>query len=386
MAKKRGAGEGSIFQRKDGRWSAVVTTGYENGRRKRKTYYGQTRKDVADQLTGALNDQKEGRPIPTGRQTVAEFLDSWLADCVKPHKAIRTYLSYSEQVRLHIGPALGHLWLRKLTGQRVQAFLNGLKLSPRTVQYNRTILRCALKQAVLWKLIPHNPAADGITTAKVKQRKVEAVTVEHARAILGAVAGHRLAPLFTLMLFTGLRRGEALGLSWVDVDIDKRTLTVRQQLQRIPGESVDGERVPGKLELSEPKTEQSRRTITLPKAVVDALKSMRTRQLEERMKLGQAWQDTGLVFVTELGTALEPRNVKRALDGLLKDAGLPHMRLHDQRHACATLLLTQGEDLKTISTVLGHSSISVTADVYAHVSQSLIQGAMDKLDKAIGSK
>ncbi|MFY9556608.1 MAG: site-specific integrase [Blastocatellia bacterium] len=171
-----------------------------------------------------------------------------------------------------------------------------------------------------------------------------------------------------------MRRGEALGLRWSDVDLDGRTLRVGQSLQRLNGQLV----------LGETKTEQSRRVITIPLGAVSALREYRTRQREERMKLGPDWQDTGLVFTTQWGTPIDPRNVKRAFDTLLDNAELPHMRLHDLRHAWASWLLAEGVDLKTISTILGHSSIRVTADVYAHVNQQQISAAMNRLDQAIG--
>src|SRR5262249_50654398 len=149
--------------------------------------------------------------------------------------------------------------------------------------------------------------------------------------ILEAVAGHRLAALFTLMLYTGLRRGEALGLRWSDVDLDRRSLRVGRSLQRLNGQLV----------LGETKTEQSRRVITLPLGAVSALREYRSRQLSERMRLGPDWEDTGLVFTTQWGTAIDPRNVKRVFDTLLADANLPQMRLHDLRHACASWLLAE---------------------------------------------
>ena len=389
MAKKRrGSGEGSIFQRKDGRWVGVITVGYENGKRLRKTYYGDSRKAARDQMTGDLAKQQQGITIPTGRKTLGEFLDQWLEDSVKPVRSPKTYISYAEQVRLHIKPAIGHVLLRKLTGPQVQRFLNSLadtdsknvkgqKLSARTVAYNRTILRMALKQAVEWRLIPHNPAADGIKTAKVERRRVEAVTVEQAQAILKAVAAHRLSALFVLYLFTGLRRGEALGLRWQDVDLDGRKLRVKGQLQRINKQLVLSEK---------PKTDHSRRVLTIPQPAVTALREHRARQLEDRMRLGPDWTDTGLVFATELGTPLEPRNIKRALDKLLENAQLPHCRIHDLRHACATLLIQAGEDLKTTSEILGHSSIKVTADVYVHISEAAKERAADRLGALVEAK
>jgi integrase len=379
MAKRRGRNEGTIYQRKDGRWASDVSLGYENGKRKRITLYGQTRNDVHEKLTDYLHKQQKGEVIPTGKKSVGEFLDQWLEDVVKPALRPRTYSSYEEAVRLHIKPALGHLRLSKLTGQHVQRFLNRLaekesatvkkaKLSPRTVAYNRTVLRMALTVAEEWRLIPSNPAAIRVRLARVEPRKIEPMTVDERLALIKAVDGDRLSALFLVLLFVGLRKGEALGLHWQDVDLESRKLHVRLQLQRINKELV----------LTSPKTEKSQRELTIPAPVIVALRAHRQRQREERMAAGSVWQDTGLVFTTVVGSPVDPRNAKRVLDRLLKNAKLPHCRLHDLRHQFASNMLACGVDLKIVSDCLGHSKLAITADTYAHVSQELIRDAMDK--------
>ncbi|MEK6322195.1 MAG: tyrosine-type recombinase/integrase [Acidobacteriota bacterium] len=379
MAKRRGHNEGSIFQRKDGRWASDIALGYENGKRKRQTLYGSTRKEVHEKLTECLHKKQQGEVIPTGKQTVGEFLGEWLADCVKPSLRPRSYGSYEEMVRLHIKPALGEVRLTKLTGQRVQSFLNqlankdsatvkGQKLSPRTVAYCRTILRMALNVAVEWRLIAHNPAAIRLRLASVEPRKVEPLTAEQRQALMKAIEDDRLSALFLTMLLVGLRRGEALGLHWRDVDLDARKLRVNTTLQRINKELV----------LGSPKTEKSQRDLTIEERAVAALREHRKRQLEERMAAGPVWHDTGLVFTTVVGSPIDPRNVKRVLDRLLKKAKLPHSRLHDLRHEFASNMLACGIDLKVVSDCLGHSKLAITADTYAHVSQDLIREAMDK--------
>ena len=377
--RRRGHNEGSIYQRKDGRWASDVSLGYENGKRKRITLYGQSRNDVHEKLTDYLHKQQKGEVIPTGKKTLGEFLDDWLKDSVKPALRPRTYASYEEAVRLHIKIGLGHMRLSKLTGQHVQRFLNQLatkdsavdkdkKLSPRTVAYNRTVLRMALEQACEWRLIPHNPAAIRVSLAKVEKRKIEPWTLEQRQALIKAVEGDRLSALFLVLLFVGLRKGEALGLHWQEVDLEARKLRVHEQLQRINKALV----------LSTPKTEKSQREVTIPALVVTALQKHRKDQREEQMKARLVWQDTGLVFTTPVGSPVDPRNVKRVLDRLLKNAKLPHCRIHDLRHQFASNMLACGVDLKIVSDCLGHSQLAITADTYAHVSQDLIRDAMDK--------
>jgi len=385
--RKRGAGEGCIFQRRDGRWCAVITTGYENGKQQRKLFYGTDRDDVHKKMVEALANQHKGEVIPTGKKTLGEFLDGWLKDCVKPQLDPYTYSSYETQVRLHIKPALGHVLLRKLTGPQIQRFLDSLtekksknekdkKLSARTVAYNRTVLRKALEQAVDWREIPHNPAARGIKTPDADARKIDAVTQEEVRAILGALERDRLAALFILYVFTGLRCSEALGLRWSDVDLDGRKIRVNGQLKRFNKQFV----------IVEPKTSHSKRTLIIPMPAVNALREWRIRQNEERMMLRPDWSDWGLVFTTEMGTPIHRRNVKRTLDRLLTKAKLAHQRIHDLRHAYATLSHGAGEDLKTISENLGHKSIRITADIYTHVSQTVKEMAADRLAAFVASK
>ena len=138
--RRRGAGEGCIFQRKDGRWCAVVTTGYENGKQQRKSFYGADREDVHKQLIEALAKQHQGEVIPTGKNTVGEFLDIWLEHSIKPYRRPKTVASYEAQIKLHIKPALGHIWLKKLAAARVQSFVSALvkkDLSPRSISYTR---------------------------------------------------------------------------------------------------------------------------------------------------------------------------------------------------------------------------------------------------------
>jgi integrase len=367
--RKRGQGEGSIYKRKDGLWVAAANLGYQNGKLRRKVYYGKSRKEASDKLTAALNDLQKGIPIITERQTAKQFLERWLADSVKPSVRPSTYISYEQQVRVHIALGLGHIQLEKLSPQHIQAYMNDkLKagLSARTVGYHRRVLVIALGQALKWGLVGRN-VASLTDPPRTEKFEVQPIAPEQARAFLQAIEGDRLEALFTVALSLGLRRGEALGLRWQDLDFQARTLRVNYSLQRLQG----------KLVLSEPKTKTSRRVLNLPDSLIVKLREHRTRQLEEKMQAGPHWQETGLVFTSSIGTPVDPRHIKRRLDPLLKNAGLPHYRVHDLRHFCASLLLAQGVPLKVVSDILGHSQISTTADLYTHVLPSLRKEAID---------
>jgi integrase len=206
--------------------------------------------------------------------------------------------------------------------------------------------------------------------------EIQPITPEQARQFLEAIKGNRLEALFTVALSLGLRRGEALGLRWQDIDFEKRTLRVHQSLARINK----------KLVLSEPKTKSSRRILDLPATLAARLKEHRTRQLEDRMAVGTRWVETGLVFTSGIGTPVDPRHVKRHLDPLLTKAGLPHFRVHDLRHFCASLLLAQGVPLKVVSDLLGHTQISITADLYTHVLPGVRKEAIDLMDRILSAQ
>lgn len=273
-------------------------------------------------------------------------------------------------MRLHLGPGLGHLRLAALQPQHVQAFLNAKLaggLSPRTVRYLHAILRRALGQAEKWGLVVRN-VARLVDPPKVRRPEVRPLTLEEARTFLTAVQGHRLEALFTVALALGRRQGEVLGLRWEDVDLERGTLSVRYQLQRVAGGLV----------VVAPKSERSRRTIELPRPVVEALRRHRLRQLEERLRAGEAWRDSGLVFTSTIGMPLEPRNLIREYHALLDRAGLPRRPFHHLRHTAA-LLLAQGSDIRVVQQVLGHSQIALTADLYApcHVRPAQGRGRED---------
>jgi integrase len=374
-ARKRGQGEGSIYKRNDGRWTAAITLGYQGGKLKRKSFYGKTREEVQAKLIATLNDQKKGLPIITERQTLAQFLQMWLAEVAKQSVRPKTYKTYDYIVKLHIEPALGKKALVKLSPQDAQRFLNDkLKsgLSARTVRHINDTLRCALNVALRWGLVSRN-VATLVGPPRIQRKEIRSFTPEEAKTFLETIKGDRLEALFSVALSLGLRQGEALGLRWQDVDFDARTLRVNYAIQRIEG----------RLQMVEPKTERSRRVLPLPETVLSALRTHRSRQLEERLLLGSHWQETGLVFTSTIGTPLEPRNVVRKFHALLKKAGLPHSRFHDLRHSCASLLLAQGVPARTVMDILGHSQISLTMNTYAHVMPAMKQEAMDLMDSIL---
>lgn len=368
---QRGRGDGTIFQRDNGTWCAQVSL--PNGKRMSKTF--DTRKEAQAWLVQTQKAQQDGMLVPAGKLTVKQFLDGWLED-VKVQKRDRTHQSYSDMIRLHLEPELGTIRLTELQPQHLQRLYRKLSkdLSKRTVYYVHSILHHALRRAVLQGLVPRN-VADAVEVTSPRPTRGKPWTAEQARAFLDGVEGHRFAPIYRLALTTGMREGELLGLHWADVNLEQGELHVEHALQRIKGKG---------LVLVQPKTDQSRRTIALAESAVTALCEHQRRQAEEKHLVGSGWQETGFVFTTSRGTPVEPRNLIRHFKETVRRLALPDIRFHDLRYTVATLLLEEGVNPKDVQALLGHRSITVTLDIYSHVTPITRRRAANKMDQLPG--
>lgn len=359
--KKRGNNEGTITRRKDGRWEARYMVQTPTGP-KRKTLYGKTRIEVSAKLTKAMADRDGGLVFDDGKITVGEFLDRWLSDAVSGTVRESTFDRDSYLVRVHVKPALGRIKLSKLSPIHVQGFYRDrldTGLSNSTVNKIHTVLHKALGQAVRWSLIPRN-VTKAVRVPRPTPREMRPLCSEEACALLDAAKGEKLEALYVLAVTTGMRRGELLGLKWSDVDLENGRVSIRRTLTRID----NGKRVA----LGDPKTNRSRRTVRLTPQATEALREHLERQLTQMDTLGDLYDDQGLVFASEAGTPINPSNLRqRSFAPLLKRAGLPHIRFHDLRHTCATLLLSKGVHPKFVQELLGHASVAITMDTYSHV-------------------
>lgn len=368
---RRANGEGSVYKRKDGRWCATITT--DHGRRKH--FLGKTREQVSHKLTAALKARDDGLRIIDEHQTVAQFLNTWLVDKVRPSARPATSRGYESKIRVHIVPAIGGVKVARLTPQRLQLLFNeklASGLSPRTIHHLRAILRAALADAVKWGLATRN-AADLVDPPRVPHEEVRALSPAEAQSMLFAVEGDRLEALYSVALALGLRQGEALGLRWEDIDLDGGTLRVSQSLQRIDKA----------FQFVEPKTSRSRRTLALPSIASAALRAHRTKQLQERLAAGPMWEEHGLVFARANGKPLHGSNVTREFQRMLERAGLRRLRFHDMRHACASLLIAQGVHPRVVMEVLGHSQIGITMNLYSHVLPEAQRQAAAQMDAVL---
>ncbi len=363
---RRGNGEGTIGRRRDGRWE---TRYCRDGRR--VSIYGRTRAEVQQHLREALRARDARLPVPSGRLRLGDFLRQWV-EGVRPGLAPSTYRSYEQLLRIHVVPSLGALRLADLGPehlQRLYASCLASGLSAQTVKLVHAVVHKALADGVKWDLVARNVATLA-GAPRVPRHEARALTASDLLTLIDETDGDWLGSIVPVAACTGLREGELLALRWSDVDLDRATLHVRRTLAKaIKGHAP-----------SDTKTPQARRTVAMASMAVDALRAHRVSQLEWRLRLGAEWRDEDLVFPSARGTQMNPSNLGRWFRRAVRNAGLPHLRFHELRHTCATLLLSAGTNPKVVQEMLGHSSIKVTLDIYSHVLPTIQEEAVRRLD------
>ncbi|NLS45719.1 MAG: tyrosine-type recombinase/integrase [Firmicutes bacterium] len=387
--RRRSPGEGSITQRKDGRFQGSVLLGYDpkTGKPKRKYVYGKTKKEVREKTNKLAVKVQAGTYREPSLITIEEWFISWLNDYMKISLRPTTWDNYKCQVEGHIIPALGRLKLSKLQTRHIQRLYNEkLKsgrldskpggLSPKSIRLMHTVIHSCLEQARKEGIIMINPAS-AVKLPKNKQRKIRYLDSEEIKIFLKAAQGSKHFAAFFLALNTGMRRGEILGLRWQDIDFKEETLTVKYGLVRVGGKG---------LVLQEPKTRLSNRTIGLSPTVIRVLKEHRKEQNEAKLSLGRAYnKDLDLVFPNEIGEPTCPRAFTRVFERLLKRAGIRKACFHDLRHTFATMALEQGVNVKTVQEALGHHSAAFTMDVYASTTDKMKREAAEKVGGLLAS-
>lgn len=350
---KRANSEGTVYQRKDGRWTAAVTLGTG----KRKQLYGPTRRDVAEKLVRLQRDQQLGIEPGDDRLFVRDYLKRWLA-ASKATVRPRTYDSYV----LNVARAHDHIGAHRLAAlkpihvQTCYAALLGRGLSARSVAQCHAVLHRAFRQAVNWGLIARNPT-DAVAAPRAERREMRALTEADARALFAVTSGDRDHALWVVLVTAGLRLGEALGCRWDDLDLTAGTLAIRRALQWQTGAG---------LVFVEPKTKRSRRTVHLAPGTVAALREHKKILAAERLASGGAWEDPTLLFPNPAGAPTDPTRVPSRLKLALTKAKLPAVRVHDLRHSCASILFARGVHPKLVQELLGHSTVGITLDLYSH--------------------
>ena len=365
-------------------YEARYTEGFDpgTGRQIQRSISGKTQKEVAQKLKAALAALDSGTYIAPCKMTVGEWMDIWSKQYLGGVKE-STVAAYNATIRTHIKPGIGAIRLDALDTHLVQSFYNGLReptkdrdaVSPKTVKNVHGILHKALQQAVANGYIRFNPTNSCILP-RVEKKELQPLDEAETKLFLDAVKGHRFELLFTFTLFSGLREGEALGLTWDRVDFMRGTILVSKQLQK---EKKAG----GEFRLVSLKNDKPRRITPAP-WVMQLLRDRKLQQYEHKEKAGAAWSNPmNLVFTNELGGNLIPQTVVRHFKEIVTSIGRPDARFHDLRHSYAVASLRSGDDIKTVQGNLGHATAAFTLDVYGHVTNQMQEASAVRMEAYI---
>ena len=375
---------GSVMKR-GSTWTYVIALGRDASGKKRQKWVGghRTKADAEDALIEALERLRTGMWIDPGTTTLGAFLTEWLA-AMESNVLDTTYRAYEQMVRNWVIPRIGDVRLVELSPMHLRSLQTELLrsgrvdgtggLSPRSVASCRRTLKQALKDAMRWGLIARNPM-EAVDPPRVVDAEMAIWSDVQARAFLAAVDEHDLYAMWVLFLTTGLRRGEIAALRWEDVDLERATMAVvRNRVSAGRGKAVS---------VHQPKTRRGRRNVALDVTSIEVLRVHRTAQLEERLRLGPAWADSGYVFCGIDGAPLHPDTITGTFRTIVTDLNLPRIRLHDLRHTSATLALKAGVHPKVVSERLGHATVGITLDLYSHVLDGMQAEAAEQIGDVI---
>lgn len=374
-------GGGTIRQRADGLWEARFTLGRDPGTGKQiqKSIYGKTQKEVRQKLQQTTTAIDEGTYVAPSKLTVEQWLHTWLDDfCVdvKP----RTLDKYRSTVKVRLIPHLGKIKLCDLSTHHIQHVYNGFlrgsdgfrQMSSKSIRDTHGTLHRALQQAVELDYLKVNPS-DRCKLPRIEPTDIKPMESQQIGAFLHALHGNRFERLFTVDLFTGLRMGEILALSWDCIDFEKGTLRVYRQLHQVKGQYFYGT-----LKNDKP------RQLTVAPTVLEVLKEQRAQQRLWKLAAGSAWDNQeDLVFTNEIGQHLSPNTVRAALHKVTDQIGIDGFRFHDLRHSFAVASLQAGDDLKTLQTNLGHHTAAFTMAVYGHCTEEMQQASASRMEQFI---
>lgn len=380
--------KGHVRKRGD-KWCFVVELPRDEvtGKRRQKWFSGfNTKKEAQQAMIEKLREIQTGLLVDTTEMTITEYMSYWLENYAKTSTRHTTYAVYLQRTNLYVIPSIGRLKLKDLKAMHLQKMYadllkNGATyrtggISPITVRHIHGMMHRALQNAVRWQIVPRN-VAQMVELPRVDKKETTVLTREQVQQLVEAASGHELYIPILLAVTTGMRYAEIFGLAWKDVDLEKRTIYIRQQLVRTKGE----------YRLTEPKSKSSERIISLSESLVVPLRRHKAEQSQQQKWLfGPEYNKDELVCCRpEDGQPYSATPVRRKFRSLLEKADLPDIRIHDLRHTVATLLLEQGVHPKVVSELLGHANIGITLDRYSHVSMTMQKEAVDSLESAIFS-
>ena len=365
-SKRRAKGEGSITRRSDGRWMGRYTVVLGDGTKKRQCVISKDRSVVAEKMRAEMAMADKGTPVLHSKRTTGGYLEYWLKNIAPNQLRPTTLHFYTRITQKYLMPNLGGIPLTQLKPEHIRMMLNRMKsdaAGDRTLQQVRNILSGALREALKLEYVTRN-AARLVDPPEYAPPEKKVWTKKQVSHFLGVVKGHKHYPLFLLLLCYGLRRGEALGLRWADVDFGNGLIKIRQSLYEIESKPFFGK----------PKTKAGIRDLPMLPLVRKAL-------LEHRAASGHF--DDGLVFHSRVGKPVHPECLRKTFKFLAKQAGLPPLTLHETRHTAATLLAEAWPSPKEAQIILGHASIKTTLEIYTHSSLEKKAQALDALARIV---
>lgn len=380
-ATKNAKGGGTIRKRSDGRWEARYTLGIDpkTGKQIQKSVYGKTQKEVRQKLTAITAEIDDGTYMDIPRLKTADWLNTWVTEYIGNVKS-STRKSYQDHVRLNIIPYIGNVPLSKVTAAMIQQMYNELQtekeLSPKTIKNVHGVLHRALEQAQKMGYIRSDPLA-AVTLPRIEKKQIKPLEDEELCAFLKEIRGSPYELVYFVTVFTGLRQGEVLGLTWDCVNFEKQTLLINKQHGKKKGTR--------EYCLSSLKNDRPR-VIEAADGVMDALKKQQLRQQRWAARLKDGWDNPdNLVFTTETGRYLCNQTVYLAFKKIVRRLHLDATRFHDLRHTYAVNSLKSGDDIKTVQENLGHQTAAFTLDVYAHATNSMKRESANRMDQYIHS-
>lgn len=379
---KRGNGEGSVCRRPDGRWQGSITIGRDDrGRLIRKYFYGKTRKETSEKLNRAIEELRDNRFInKSDNPTVEQWCHEWLWSYKRNSVKQKTFDQYETILRTHIIPDIGDIRLADLKTMHIQRIINKMYdsgLSHRTIEVMKIVMHAALKQAQRNKLVGEN-VCENVVLPRKQPKHIRVLNEDEQTKLIAALKDNYIGRGLLFALYTGMRRGEVLALKWSDYDKNEKTISITKALSRVRTYNKNGNKT--MLTVTTPKTDTSIRTVPLIDKAVELLAEHKRKQERYMELVGDYYTDNDLIFSSSRGDYLDPGNFNRKLNKTVKKIGIAQISPHALRHSFATRGLEAEVSLKAMQELLGHSSITVTGDIYTHILKEQKRKEISKLN------
>lgn len=379
---KRGNGEGSVCRRPDGRWQGSITIGRDDrGRLIRKYFYGKTRKETSEKLNRAIEELRDNRFInKSDNPTVEQWCHEWLWSYKRNSVKQKTFDQYETILRTHIIPDIGDIRLADLKTMHIQRIINKMHdsgLSHRTIEVMKIVMHAALKQAQRNKLVSEN-VCENVVLPRKQPKHIRVLNEDEQTKLIAALKDNYIGRGLLFALYTGMRRGEVLALKWSDYDKNEKTISITKALSRVRTYNKNGNKT--MLTVTTPKTDTSIRTVPLIDKAVELLAEHKRKQERYMELVGDYYTDNDLIFSSSRGDYLDPGNFNRKLNKTVKKIGIAQISPHALRHSFATRGLEAEVSLKAMQELLGHSSITVTGDIYTHILKEQKRKEISKLN------